>query len=74
MYLDHLRLVKGGAEGKTYITYTLSDNAEVTITLYDLLGYVVREFKFTSGADGGKPRDAFEAAEDGRLRPREYRL
>ena len=46
---------KGGVEGKTYIAYTLSDNAEVTITLYDLLGYMVKEFRITSGSEGGRP-------------------
>ena len=46
---------KGGMEGKTAITYTLADNAEVTITLYDLMGYVVREFRYSSGSEGGKP-------------------
>jgi hypothetical protein len=45
---------KGGVEGKTVINYTLNDNAEVTITIYDLLGYVVREFHFSSGSDGAK--------------------
>jgi hypothetical protein len=45
---------KGGVEGKTAITYTLNDNAEVTITLYDLLGYVVKEYRFSSGGEGGK--------------------
>jgi len=53
-YPNPVDLRKGGVEGRTVINYTLNDNAEVTITLYDLLGYVVREFKFTSGADGGK--------------------
>jgi hypothetical protein len=45
---------KGGIEGKTAITYMLADNAEVTLTLYDLLGYVVKELKFSSGSEGGK--------------------
>ena len=45
---------KGGVEGMTKITYELNDNAEVTITLYDLLGYVVREYKFSNGSQGGK--------------------
>ena len=45
---------KGGVEGRTAITYTLNDDAEVTITLYDLLGYVVKEYHFATGADGGK--------------------
>jgi len=47
-------LRKGGVEGRVDITYTLNDNAEVTMTIYDLLGYVVKEFRFTSGSDGGK--------------------
>jgi hypothetical protein len=46
---------KGGAEAKTYIAYTLADNSEVTITLYDLLGYMVKEFKFSSGSEGARP-------------------
>ena len=45
---------KGGVEGRTAITYTLNDNAEVTITIYDLMGYMVREFKFSNGTKGGK--------------------
>ena len=45
---------KGGVEGRTVISYILNDNAEVTITLYDLLGYVVKEFKFSSGSEGGR--------------------
>jgi len=45
---------KGGVEGRTALTYTLNDNAEVTITIYDLMGYVVREFSFSNGSKGGK--------------------
>ena len=45
---------KGGVEGRTVISYVLNDNAEVTITLYDLLGYVVKEFRYSSGSEGGK--------------------
>jgi hypothetical protein len=45
---------KGGVEGRTVINYTLNDNAEVTMTIYDLMGYVVQEFKFSNGDDGGK--------------------
>ena len=45
---------KGGVEGRTVISYILNANAEVSITLYDLLGYVVKEFKFSSGSEGGK--------------------
>ena len=46
-------LRKGGVEGRVDITYTLNDNAEVTMTIYDLLGYVVKEFHFSSGGPGG---------------------
>jgi hypothetical protein len=46
---------KSGPEGKTAITYMLESSAEVTITIYDLLGYVVREFSFSAGSEGGKP-------------------
>jgi len=53
-YPNPVDLRKGGVEGRTVINYTLNDNAEVTITIYDLLGYIVREFTFTSGTDGGK--------------------
>jgi len=45
---------KGGVEGRTAITYTLNSDAEVIITIYDLLGYVVREFKFSNGSNGGQ--------------------
>ena len=53
-YPNPVDLRKGGVEGKVDITYSLNDNAEVTMTIYDLLGYVVREFMFSSGSDGGK--------------------
>ena len=53
-YPNPVDLRKGGVEGRVDITYTLNDNAEVTMTIYDLLGYVVREFKFSSGSEGGK--------------------
>ncbi|MDE2290490.1 MAG: hypothetical protein KGL53_00295, partial [Elusimicrobia bacterium] len=45
---------KGGPEGKTVITYTLGAAADVEITIYDLLGYVVKTFKFDPNSDGGK--------------------
>ncbi|MBI4056742.1 MAG: hypothetical protein HY399_04255, partial [Elusimicrobia bacterium] len=45
---------KGGPEGQAVITYVLNSDAEVKITLYDLLGYVVREYTFTSGSQGGR--------------------
>ena len=53
-YPNPVDLRKGGVEGRVDITYILNDNAEVTMTIYDLLGYVVREFKFSSGSEGGK--------------------
>jgi hypothetical protein len=45
---------KGGVEGSTKITYELNDDAEVTITIYDLLGYLVWERKYSSGQMGGR--------------------
>ncbi|MHB0996416.1 MAG: hypothetical protein ACYC2I_08615 [Elusimicrobiales bacterium] len=53
-YPNPVDLRKGGVEGRVDISYTLNDNAEVTMTIYDLLGYVVREFKFSSGSQGGQ--------------------
>ena len=44
----------GGPSGQTQIAYTLGANADVTITIYDLLGYVVRNFSFPSGSTGGE--------------------
>jgi len=46
-------LRKGGIEAKVDITYILNEDAEVTMTLYDLLGYVVMEKKYSSGQKGG---------------------
>jgi hypothetical protein len=40
--------------GPTYITYVLNEDANVTIHLYDLLGYKVREWQFPAGSPGGK--------------------
>ncbi|OGS46208.1 MAG: hypothetical protein A2539_02895 [Elusimicrobia bacterium RIFOXYD2_FULL_34_15] len=45
---------KGGEEGKTHITFILNQDADVTITLYDLLGYKVMEMNFGKGTPGGK--------------------
>ncbi|MFA5857904.1 MAG: hypothetical protein WC955_02445 [Elusimicrobiota bacterium] len=45
---------KGGEEGKARIAYILNENAGVTITLYDLLGYVVRQWQINPGDDGAK--------------------
>jgi hypothetical protein len=44
---------KGGEEGKTSIVYILNQNADVTITLYDLLGYSVYSWSFSAGSPGG---------------------
>jgi len=44
---------KGGLEGQTRISYTLSQNAPVHITLYDLLGFRVRRWDFAAGQNGG---------------------
>lgn len=45
---------KGGPEGRTVITYTLGADSDVTITIYDLLGYVVKQFSFSPGQQGGR--------------------
>ncbi len=45
---------KGGEEGKTNIVYILNQDAEVSITLYDLLGYSVYSWTFSPGQLGGK--------------------
>ncbi|MDW7973352.1 MAG: hypothetical protein RMI01_09170, partial [Thermodesulfovibrio sp.] len=44
----------GGEEGRTYIVYILNQDAEVTLTIYDLLGFKVREWVFKPGQEGGK--------------------
>jgi hypothetical protein len=53
-YPNPVDLRKGGVEGRVDITYSLNDNAEVTMTIYDLLGYVVKEFRFGTGTPGGQ--------------------
>jgi hypothetical protein len=44
---------RGGPESKTTIVYILNQNASVTITLYDLLGYQVFSWSFQPGENGG---------------------
>ena len=44
----------GGVEGKTNIVYILNQDAEVTISLYDLLGYQVISWTFQPGSEGGR--------------------
>ena len=34
--------------------YILNQDAEVTISLYDLLGYQVAQWTFSAGSEGGK--------------------
>jgi len=38
----------------TYVTYILNEDANVTIGLYDLMGYKVREWVYNSGDTGGR--------------------
>ncbi len=45
---------KGGLEGKTFITYLLAGDADVEITIYDLLGYRVMHWSFPGGTEGGR--------------------
>ncbi|MEK7742913.1 MAG: FlgD immunoglobulin-like domain containing protein, partial [Elusimicrobiota bacterium] len=45
---------KGGPEGKTVITYTLGADSDVQITIYDLLGYVVKSIKLNPGEMGAR--------------------
>ena len=45
---------KGGLDGQTQISYVLSKDLPVTVTLYDLLGMKVRKWSFTAGSNGGK--------------------
>jgi hypothetical protein len=43
-----------GLEGSTQITYRLSGDYPVSVTLYDLLGHKVRDWTFRSGDNGGR--------------------
>jgi len=45
---------KGGPAGQTVITYTLAAPSDVTITIYDLLGYTVKTLQFSGGTAGGQ--------------------
>lgn len=53
-YPNPVDLRKGGPAGKTVITYVLNADAEVKMSIFDLLGYVVREFSFSPGSEGGR--------------------
>ena len=50
---------KGGPEGQTRISYTLSQDLPVRVTLYDLLGFRVRRWDFSPGQNGGKAGSNF---------------
>jgi hypothetical protein len=45
---------KSGAEGRTQIAYHLDQDAPVTVTLYDLMGFRVRRWQFSPGQNGGQ--------------------
>ncbi|MCX5789202.1 MAG: T9SS type A sorting domain-containing protein, partial [Elusimicrobia bacterium] len=45
---------KGGPQGHTTITYLLAADSSVDITIYDMLGYVVKSMSFQPGTEGGK--------------------
>ena len=45
---------KGGLDGRTFITYLLASDAQVDITVYDLLGYRVMAWSFPAGSVGGQ--------------------
>lgn len=53
-YPNPFDIRKDGEEGKTTIRYTLNENAEVIVTLLDLLGYEVNSWTFPAGIEGGK--------------------
>ena len=45
---------KGGLDGQTQISYFLSKDAPVRVTMYDLLGFRVRRWDFSAGQNGGR--------------------
>jgi hypothetical protein len=50
---------KGGLAGQTRISYVLSQDAAVHVTLYDLLGFRVRRWDFSAGQNGSKSGSNF---------------
>lgn len=44
----------GGPGSKTTIYYVLGADSDVTITIYDMLGYVVKTTSYSSGGEGGR--------------------
>lgn len=45
-----------GLYNKTVITYTLDQDAKVTIYIYSITGDLVRTMEFAAGSEGGKGR------------------
>ncbi len=43
-----------GLSGQTALSYTLAGDYNVTITLYDLVGYRVRSWDYKPGENGGR--------------------
>jgi hypothetical protein len=41
-------------QGPTRVSYILNEDAKVQIKLFDMLGYMVREWSFEAGSNGGK--------------------
>ncbi|MFC2061807.1 hypothetical protein ACFLUV_04775 [Elusimicrobiota bacterium] len=51
-YPNPVRFDKGDA--KTKITYLLKEDSSVEVYLYDMMGYLVKKWKFNKGEEGGK--------------------
>jgi hypothetical protein len=45
---------RAGLEGKTEISYQLTGDYPVSLTIYDLLGYEVRKWRFQPGDNGAR--------------------
>ena len=41
-------------QGPTNVAYLLNEDATVKISLFDLLGYLIREWNFSAGQEGGR--------------------
>lgn len=48
---------KSGLEGQTQISYRLTQDLPVRVSLYSLVGMLVRRWEFPAGAAGGKTGD-----------------
>ncbi|MBN2407027.1 MAG: hypothetical protein JXJ19_04970 [Elusimicrobia bacterium] len=51
-YPNPVRFDKG--DQKTTITYLINEDADVDIYLYDMMGYLVKRWKFKKGTQGGR--------------------